>query len=90
MDHDRRVRESICETHLIIIQKVKKNIAPQLKTLMPCWISAVFDPNKEVAKLANEAFEVINFLFFYFDVQTFMICFILLFYFFFVDIFSSS
>jgi len=41
-----------------LVVKVKKGIAPHLKSLMGNWLCCMFDPNKEVSRLANDAFEV--------------------------------
>ena len=58
-DPDRKVREAICQTHLTLVLKVKKHLAPHLKFIMPNWLSCVYDPNKDVARLATEAFEAL-------------------------------
>lgn len=57
-DPDRKIREAICETHLALVVKIKKGIAPHLKSVMGNWLCCMFDPNKEVSRLANDAFEV--------------------------------
>jgi len=58
IDVDRRVRYATHSCHFIIVTKVKKKIAPYLKEIIAVWIISLFDQSKDVAKMANDAFQV--------------------------------
>jgi hypothetical protein len=58
IDVDRRVRCATHSCHLIIVTKIRKRIAPFLKEIIPIWIISLFDQSKDVAKIANESFQV--------------------------------
>ena len=58
IDVDRRVRYATHSCHSIIVTKVKKLIAPFLKEIIPIWIISLFDQSKDVARIANESFQV--------------------------------
>ncbi|KAI9205309.1 uncharacterized protein BJ171DRAFT_501745 [Polychytrium aggregatum] len=57
IDVDRRVRELINSSHLVLVEKLKKQIAPSLKDLIGAWLGCQFDSHREVARLANLSFE---------------------------------
>ena len=58
IDVDRRIRYTIHSCHLIIVTKIKKRIAPVLKEIISVWIISLFDQSKDVARIANESFQV--------------------------------
>ncbi|KAI9096248.1 hypothetical protein DFS34DRAFT_624543 [Phlyctochytrium arcticum] len=58
VDTDRKVRELSQLVLLRILHQNKKQLAPHLRDVIGSWLCANYDPNKEVAKLAAEAFEV--------------------------------
>ncbi|CAG8595842.1 16141_t:CDS:10 [Funneliformis mosseae] len=57
IDVDRRVRHATHSCHFIIVTKIKKKIAPYLKEIIAVWIISLFDQSKDVAKIANDAFQ---------------------------------
>ncbi|CAI2178767.1 13194_t:CDS:10 [Funneliformis geosporum] len=57
IDVDRRVRHATYSCHFIIVTKIKKKIAPYLKEIIAVWIISLFDQSKDVAKIANDAFQ---------------------------------
>ena len=58
VDIDRRIRYSTFSCHLSIISKAKKRLAPILKEIIGVWFISMFDQSKDVARIANESFEV--------------------------------
>lgn len=56
-DHDRRVREATQQAFEKLILKVKKHLAPYLKSLMGYWLMAQCDPYSPAAFAAKDAFE---------------------------------
>jgi len=58
IDVDRRVRYATHSCHNIVVTIIKKRIAPFLKEILPVWIISLFDQSKDVAKMANDAFQV--------------------------------
>ncbi|KAJ3014496.1 listerin E3 ubiquitin protein ligase 1, partial [Thoreauomyces humboldtii] len=56
-DADRKVREMTGTAHLALVQKMRKQLAPHLKTLIGSWLLTQQDPHKEVARLAQAAFQ---------------------------------
>nr|XP_060626438.1 E3 ubiquitin-protein ligase listerin [Anolis sagrei ordinatus] len=57
VDHDRRVREATQEAFEQLILKVKKHLAPHLKSLMGHWLIAQCDTYSPAASAAKVAFE---------------------------------
>ncbi|XP_041115888.1 E3 ubiquitin-protein ligase listerin-like [Polyodon spathula] len=57
MDHDRRVREATGQAFEQLILKVKRNLAPYLKSIMGYWLIAQCDTYSPVASAANVAFQ---------------------------------
>ncbi|MBZ3885715.1 E3 ubiquitin-protein ligase listerin [Sciurus carolinensis] len=56
-DHDRRVREATQQAFEKLILKVKKHLAPYLKSLMGYWLMAQCDTYTPAACAAKDAFE---------------------------------
>ncbi|KAF4025918.1 hypothetical protein G4228_018096 [Cervus hanglu yarkandensis] len=56
-DHDRRVREATQQAFEKLILKVKKHLAPYLKSLMGYWLMAQCDTYTPAASAAKDAFE---------------------------------
>ncbi|XP_063812460.1 E3 ubiquitin-protein ligase listerin [Pseudophryne corroboree] len=57
LDHDRRVREATQQAFEQLILKVKKHLAPHLKSLMGFWLIAQCDTYSPAASAARAAFE---------------------------------
>ncbi|XP_007173869.2 E3 ubiquitin-protein ligase listerin isoform X1 [Balaenoptera acutorostrata] len=57
LDHDRRVREATQQAFEKLILKVKKHLAPYLKSLMGYWLMAQCDTYTPAASAAKDAFE---------------------------------
>ncbi|XP_036204832.1 E3 ubiquitin-protein ligase listerin isoform X1 [Myotis myotis] len=57
LDHDRRVREATQQAFEKLILKVKKHLAPYLKSLMGYWLIAQCDTYAPAASAAKDAFE---------------------------------
>ncbi|OZJ04481.1 hypothetical protein BZG36_02675 [Bifiguratus adelaidae] len=57
LDVDRRVRLLTNMTHRYVAKQAGKLMAPQLKVVMGVWLCSQFDPYKEVARAATDAFE---------------------------------
>ncbi|KAJ8412537.1 hypothetical protein AAFF_G00128730 [Aldrovandia affinis] len=57
VDHDRRVREATQQSFQQLILKVKRNLAPYLKSIMGYWLIAQCDTYSPAASAANLAFE---------------------------------
>ncbi|KNC98170.1 ubiquitin-protein ligase RKR1 [Spizellomyces punctatus DAOM BR117] len=57
IDADRRVREMTVTVQLGLVRQVRKQFAPYLKQVIGSWFCARFDANKEVARIAGEAFQ---------------------------------
>ncbi|KAF9436112.1 hypothetical protein BGZ76_004789 [Entomortierella beljakovae] len=56
-DVDRRVRLLTNSVHTLLVRRVKRKLAPYLKEVIGAWIGTFFDPSKDVARLAMEAFK---------------------------------
>ncbi|KAF8938278.1 hypothetical protein BGZ47_008652 [Haplosporangium gracile] len=56
-DVDRRVRLMTNNVHLLLVKRVKKKLAPYLKEVIAAWIGTFFDPTRDVARVAVEAFK---------------------------------
>ncbi|MEJ1283029.1 listerin E3 ubiquitin protein ligase 1 [Cricetulus griseus] len=57
LDHDRRVREATQQAFEKLILKVKKHLAPYLKSVMGYWLMAQCDTYPPAATAAKDAFE---------------------------------
>ncbi|XP_030648417.1 E3 ubiquitin-protein ligase listerin [Chanos chanos] len=57
VDHDRRVREATQQAFEQLILKVKRNLAPYLKSIMGHWLIAQCDTYPPAASAANVAFQ---------------------------------
>ncbi|KAM8813132.1 E3 ubiquitin-protein ligase listerin isoform 2-T2 [Rhynchonycteris naso] len=57
LDHDRRVREATQQAFEKLILKVKKHLAPYLKSLMGYWLMAQCDTYSPAASAAKDAFD---------------------------------
>jgi hypothetical protein len=57
-DVDRRVRLLTNNVHMLLVKRVKKKLAPYLKEVAGAWIGTFYDPNRDVARVAMEAFNV--------------------------------
>ncbi|CAO2632254.1 E3 ubiquitin-protein ligase listerin [Lemmus lemmus] len=57
LDHDRRVREATQQAFEKLIIKVKKHLAPYLKSVMGYWLMAQCDTYPPAATAAKDAFE---------------------------------
>uniref|UniRef100_A0AAY4AGT9 E3 ubiquitin-protein ligase listerin n=1 Tax=Denticeps clupeoides TaxID=299321 RepID=A0AAY4AGT9_9TELE len=57
MDHDRRVREATHQAFEQLILKVRRNLAPYLKSIMGHWLIAQCDTYSPAASAANVAFQ---------------------------------
>ncbi|XP_063203186.1 E3 ubiquitin-protein ligase listerin [Chroicocephalus ridibundus] len=57
LDHDRRVREATQQSFEQLILKVKKHLAPYLKSIMGYWLVAQCDAYSPAASAAKVAFE---------------------------------
>ncbi|CAM5079418.1 unnamed protein product [Eretmochelys imbricata] len=57
LDHDRRVREATQQAFEQLILKVKKHLAPYLKSIMGYWLIAQCDTYSPAASAAKVAFE---------------------------------
>ncbi|XP_029420767.1 E3 ubiquitin-protein ligase listerin isoform X2 [Nannospalax galili] len=57
LDHDRRVREATQQAFEKLILKVKKHLAPYLKSVMGYWLMAQCDTYTPAALAAKDAFE---------------------------------
>ncbi|XP_055965445.1 E3 ubiquitin-protein ligase listerin [Sorex fumeus] len=57
LDHDRRVREATQQAFEKLILKVKKHLAPYLKSVMGYWLMAQCDTYSPAASAARDAFE---------------------------------
>uniref|UniRef100_A0A8C5TGQ1 E3 ubiquitin-protein ligase listerin n=1 Tax=Malurus cyaneus samueli TaxID=2593467 RepID=A0A8C5TGQ1_9PASS len=57
LDHDRRVREATQQSFEQLILKVKKHLAPYLKSIMGYWLIAQCDTYLPAASAAKVAFE---------------------------------
>ncbi|KAF9907518.1 hypothetical protein BX616_000396 [Lobosporangium transversale] len=56
-DVDRRVRLLTNNVHMLIVKRVKKRLAPYLKEVIGAWVGTFFDPTRDVAYVAAEAFK---------------------------------
>uniref|UniRef100_A0A672KMD0 E3 ubiquitin-protein ligase listerin n=1 Tax=Sinocyclocheilus grahami TaxID=75366 RepID=A0A672KMD0_SINGR len=57
MDHDRRVREATQQAFEQLVLKVKRNLAPYLKSLMGHWLISQCDTYSPAASAASAAFQ---------------------------------
>ncbi|CAG8545830.1 207_t:CDS:10 [Ambispora leptoticha] len=57
IDSDHRVRLATNTCHLLIVSKLKKRLAPNLKEIIGVWVTSFFDQNKDVARVAMESFQ---------------------------------
>lgn len=57
-DHDRRVREATQQAFEQLILKVRRNLAPYLKSIMGHWLMAQCDTYPPAASAAVVAFQV--------------------------------
>uniref|UniRef100_H3AL29 E3 ubiquitin-protein ligase listerin n=1 Tax=Latimeria chalumnae TaxID=7897 RepID=H3AL29_LATCH len=57
-DHDRRVREATQQAFEQLVLKIKRNLAPYLKSIMGCWLIAQCDTFTPAASAAKVAFQV--------------------------------
>ncbi|CAG8495620.1 1804_t:CDS:10, partial [Dentiscutata heterogama] len=57
IDVDRRIRYATFSCHLLIVSKVKKRLASNLKEIIGVWIISLFDQYKDVARIATESFQ---------------------------------
>ncbi|CAG8526817.1 12559_t:CDS:10, partial [Ambispora gerdemannii] len=57
IDSDRRVRLATNTCHLLIVSKLKKRLAPNLKEIIGVWVTSFFDQSKDVARVAVESFQ---------------------------------
>ncbi|XP_051540876.1 E3 ubiquitin-protein ligase listerin isoform X2 [Myxocyprinus asiaticus] len=57
VDHDRRVREATQQAFEQLILKVKRNLAPYLKSIMGHWLIAQCDTYSPAASAASAAFQ---------------------------------
>ncbi|KAF9349655.1 hypothetical protein BGX26_012073 [Mortierella sp. AD094] len=56
-DVDRRVRLLTNNVHMLLVRRVKRKLAPYLKEVIGAWIGTFFDPTRDVARVATEAFK---------------------------------
>eukprot|EP00026_Physarum_polycephalum_P000411 Phypoly_transcript_00412.p1 GENE.Phypoly_transcript_00412~~Phypoly_transcript_00412.p1 ORF type:complete len:1599 (+),score=331.51 Phypoly_transcript_00412:75-4871(+) len=56
-DSARQVREAAQQAMGKVAGTVKKQLGPHLKTLLPFWLAARFDPSREVARAAIDALQ---------------------------------
>ncbi|KAF8965509.1 hypothetical protein BGZ46_000588 [Entomortierella lignicola] len=56
-DVDRRVRLLTNNVHMLLVKRVKRKLAPYLKEVIGAWIGTFFDPTRDVARVATEAFK---------------------------------
>ncbi|KAJ3381823.1 listerin E3 ubiquitin protein ligase 1 [Entophlyctis sp. JEL0112] len=57
LDVERKIRESMIASHSILFSRLKKEMAPTLKSLIGTWLCLMFDNSApEVAKVASESF----------------------------------
>ncbi|KAG0019855.1 hypothetical protein BGZ80_005180 [Entomortierella chlamydospora] len=56
-DVDRRVRLLANNVHMLLVRRVKRKLAPYLKEVIGAWIGTFFDPTRDVARVATEAFK---------------------------------
>uniref|UniRef100_A0A9J7YSF3 E3 ubiquitin-protein ligase listerin n=1 Tax=Cyprinus carpio carpio TaxID=630221 RepID=A0A9J7YSF3_CYPCA len=57
MDHDRRVREATQQAFEQLVLKVKRNLAPYLKSIMGHWLISQCDTYSPAASAASTAFQ---------------------------------
>uniref|UniRef100_A0A8C1E9I5 E3 ubiquitin-protein ligase listerin n=1 Tax=Cyprinus carpio carpio TaxID=630221 RepID=A0A8C1E9I5_CYPCA len=57
MDHDRRVREATQQAFEQLVLKVKRNLAPYLKSIMGHWLISQCDTYSPAASAASAAFQ---------------------------------
>lgn len=58
---DRRVRLVANQVHALITVNAKKRLAPLLKEFIGPWFLAMYDQSKDVSRVAQNSFEVINY-----------------------------
>lgn len=59
LEVDRRVRLIANQVHVLITTNAKKRLAPLLKDFVGPWMLSMHDQSKDVAKVANQAFETV-------------------------------
>jgi hypothetical protein len=59
LEVDRRVRLVANQVHALITANAKKRLAPLLKEFIGPWLLAMYDQSKDIAKVAQNSFEVI-------------------------------
>ncbi|XP_072018345.1 LOW QUALITY PROTEIN: E3 ubiquitin-protein ligase listerin-like [Amphiura filiformis] len=57
IDHDKRVREATQQTFQLLVEQVKRNLAPHLRSLMGPWLLAQCDTYPAAKTNARAAFE---------------------------------
>jgi hypothetical protein len=57
-DVDRRVRLLTNNVHMLLVKRVGRKLAPYLKEVIGAWVGTFFDPSKDVARAASDAFKV--------------------------------
>lgn len=58
LEVDRRVRLAANQVHVLITANAKKRLAPLLKEFIGPWLLAMYDQSKDVARVAQNSFEV--------------------------------
>ena len=56
-DNDHRVREASHRSLKVCAEKIRKGLAPHLRTLIGCWVAGMCDPHGPSATAARAAFE---------------------------------
>lgn len=57
-ERERKVREAAHLAFAAFIRKGKRKLGPHLKKIFPLWLCSFFDPAAEVAKLAQQNFDL--------------------------------
>jgi hypothetical protein len=60
LEVDRRVRLVANQVHALITANAKKRLAPLLKEFIGPWLLSMYDQSKDVARTAQNSFEVKN------------------------------
>ncbi|KAJ2827842.1 hypothetical protein IWW50_001687, partial [Coemansia erecta] len=58
-DADRRVRASVAQVHAELVAKAGRRLAACLKLVAAPWVAAFFDPHRDVARAARQAFDAV-------------------------------
>ncbi|KAJ2770546.1 hypothetical protein IWQ56_002123, partial [Coemansia nantahalensis] len=56
-DTDRRVRMGVAQVHADLVGKAGRRLVGQLRQLAGPWLAGYFDPSRDVARCARQAFE---------------------------------